>query len=117
MTTYIVRRGRSESGGAIRREKRDIFIDDETVSSVHGRIVDCGDGRYEISDNDSTNGTFIREGRGWVRIREAELTGSDEIKLGKFVARLGDLLGSSSGGRVRLERNRETGEIIQKKWR
>jgi pSer/pThr/pTyr-binding forkhead associated (FHA) protein len=117
MSTYIVRRGR-DGGAAIRRENSDIFINDETVSSVHGRIIDCGGGRYEVSDNDSTNGTFIRESHGWVRIQTAELTRSDEIKLGTFVTRIGDLLGSgsSSPGRVRLERNPETGEIIQKKW-
>jgi len=118
MTTYIVRRGR-DGGGAIRRENDEIFIDDETVSGVHGRIVDCGGGRYEFSDKNSTNGTFIREGRGWVRIRTVELTESDEIKLGTFVTRLGDLLGSGNmrSGRVKISRNPETGEIVEKKWR
>ena len=118
MTTYIVRRGRG-GGGAIRRENSEIFISDETVSGVHGRIVDCGGGRYEFSDNDSTNGTFIRESRGWVRIRTVELMGSDEIKLGGFVTRLGDLLGlgNPAPGRVKIVRDPETGEIIEKKWR
>jgi pSer/pThr/pTyr-binding forkhead associated (FHA) protein len=118
MTTYIVRRGR-DGGGAIRREDSEIFINDETVSGVHGEIVDCGGGRYEFSDNNSTNGTFIRESRGWVRVRTVELTESDEIKLGSFVTRLGDLVGSANlpRERVKISRNPETGEIIEKKWR
>jgi pSer/pThr/pTyr-binding forkhead associated (FHA) protein len=121
MATYIVRRGGRESTELIRRQNNDIYINDDTVSSFHGKIVDCGAGRYEFWDTNSTNGTFIRESRGWTRIRTAELSESDEIRLGMFETRLCDLLRpeTSPPGRsgVRIERNPETGEIIQKKWR
>jgi hypothetical protein len=121
MATYIVRRGGRESSELIRHQNKEIYINDETVSNFHGKIVDCGGGRYEFWDTNSTNGTYIREGRGWTRITTAELSESDEIRLGTFETRLHDLLYPkvSPPGRsgVRIERNPETGEIIQKKWR
>lgn len=121
MATYIVRRGNHGGSEPITRRDRDIFINDDTVSSVHGRIVDFGGGRYEFSDNDSTNGTYIRENRGWARIKTAELSERDEIRIGAFQTRVGDLLGASAsaGGpvKVRVERDPETGQIIEKKWR
>jgi pSer/pThr/pTyr-binding forkhead associated (FHA) protein len=122
MATYIVRRGSRDSGELIKRQNNDIYINDETVSSFHGKIVDHGGGRYEFWDTNSTNGTFIRESRGWTRITTAELSDHDEIRLGTFETRLRDLLRPKASppgpsGGVRLERNPETGEIIQKKWR
>jgi|SRR6188768_4218120 pSer/pThr/pTyr-binding forkhead associated (FHA) protein len=119
MATYIVRRDVRDGGELVRRQDRNIYINDDTVSGVHGEIVDHGRGRYEFKDNDSTNGTFIREGRKWIRITVAELSEDDEIRLGRFETRLQDLLRpqvSPTGG-VRLERDPATGQIIQKKWR
>jgi hypothetical protein len=121
MATYIVRRGNHGGSEPITRRDRDIFINDDTVSSLHGEIVDFGGGRYEFSDRGSTNGTFIRENRGWTRIQTAELSEHDDIRFGAFQTRIGDLLrarASVSGPvKVRLERDPETGQIIEKKWR
>ncbi|HXI06880.1 MAG: FHA domain-containing protein [Bradyrhizobium sp.] len=120
MATYIVRRANRDSRALITHQNSDIFINDETVSSVHGKIRDFGGGRYEFSDNNSTNGTYIREKRGWARISTAELSENDEIRLGTFQTSICDLLGLGAGpssGRVRLERDPETGQVIEKKVR
>ena len=120
MATYIVRRGNRDSRALITHQDSDIFINDDTVSSVHGKIRDFGGGRYEFSDNNSTNGTYIRERRGWARISTAELSEHDEIRLGSFQTSIYDLLGAkaaSPSGKVRLERDPETGQVIEKKVR
>jgi predicted component of type VI protein secretion system len=121
MTTYIVRRSARKDGARISHRDREIYVNNQTVSSEHCSIVDFGDGRYELRDKCSTNGTYIRERNTWVRISAAELAGHDEIRLGTFETTIAELLrgGSGSSGRyrTRLERDPESGAVIEKKWR
>ena len=56
----------------------DVVIDDDTVSRYHCRIVQDGD-CYIITDNESTNGTFVNR----VRIREAYLRPGCVLSVGK----------------------------------
>jgi hypothetical protein len=123
MPSYTVRRDGTKTGDRISTGGDEIYISNPTVSSVHGTLTDYGNGDYEFRDNGSKNGTFIREDGRWVRVTSAVLHASEEIKLGAFVTRIGDLVG---GGRaqpapknvkVKLERHPETGEIIEKKYR
>lgn len=56
----------------------DIVVTDEYLSSRHSKIR-YEDGRYELIDNDSTNGTYVNE----KRINREELIDNDTIRLGR----------------------------------
>jgi hypothetical protein len=120
MVTYFVRRNTRNTSDLIRREGRDIFVNDQTVSSMHGTITEIADERYELRDKDSTNGTFVLERGKWVRIAAAELGAFDRIRIGAFETRICDLLpdqapAASPRSRVRLERDPRSGAIVEKK--
>ena len=56
-----------------------IFLDDVTVSRRHAEF--CRQGfRFTVRDVGSLNGTYVNR----ERIEEAELTGGDEVQIGKF---------------------------------
>ena len=57
----------------------DIFLDDVTVSRRHAEFYRPGD-RFTVRDVGSLNGTYVNQ----ERIEEAELTGGDEVQIGKF---------------------------------
>ncbi|MFW6075903.1 MAG: FHA domain-containing protein, partial [Chloroflexota bacterium] len=61
-----------------RFENNDLVLDHPTVSAYHAEIVLRPDGRYELMDRDSRNGTRIN---GTV-IRSAVLKHGDQITLG-----------------------------------
>ena len=67
----------------------DIFLDDVTVSRRHAEFYRLGS-RFTVRDVGSLNGTYVNR----ERIEEAELTGGDEVQVGKF--RLMFLLGPHS---------------------
>ncbi len=56
-----------------------VFLDDVTVSRRHAEIIHQ-DGRYEIRDLGSLNGTFVNRHR----IENAVLTTDDEVQIGKY---------------------------------
>jgi hypothetical protein len=56
-----------------------IFLDDVTVSRRHAEFYRDG-GRFTVRDVGSLNGTYVNR----ERIEEAELTGGDEVQIGKF---------------------------------
>ncbi len=66
-----------------------IFLDDVTVSRRHAEFYRSGN-RFTVRDVGSLNGTYVNR----ERIEEAELTGGDEVQVGKF--RLVFLLGPRS---------------------
>jgi hypothetical protein len=72
-----------------RHPESDIFLDDVTVSRRHAEFYRHGS-RFTVRDVGSLNGTYVNR----ERIEEAELTGGDEVQVGKF--RLMFLLGPHS---------------------
>ncbi len=62
-----------------RHPDSDIFLDDVTVSRRHAEFYRYG-ARFTVRDVGSLNGTYVNR----ERIEEAELTGGDEVQIGKF---------------------------------
>jgi pSer/pThr/pTyr-binding forkhead associated (FHA) protein len=73
-----------------RHPDSDIFLDDVTVSRRHAQFVRLGSG-YAVKDVGSLNGTYVNRHR----IDEAQLTGGDEVQIGKY--RLVYLVGGGAG--------------------
>jgi pSer/pThr/pTyr-binding forkhead associated (FHA) protein len=109
MTTYFI--GRSPDP-----KKPRIVLDDQTVSGRHGCLSDLGDGTYTLEDSNSTNGTYIRDRGGWRRINSANVRGDDEIRLGRYVTTVADLLrrAETKPARFKLVRNPKDGGIETK---
>jgi hypothetical protein len=57
-----------------------VFLDDVTVSRKHAVLRKRGDGRWEIEDQGSLNGTFVNR----KRVESAALEDGDEIQIGKY---------------------------------
>jgi pSer/pThr/pTyr-binding forkhead associated (FHA) protein len=85
----VVRSGGGRSGEAflLRQESTtigrspdcDVFLDDVTVSRRHAVITEQ-DGRFEVEDLGSLNGTFLNRHR----IERGALTDDDELQVGKY---------------------------------
>ena len=74
-----------------RHPDSDIFLDDVTVSRRHAEFYRQGGG-FTVRDVGSLNGTYVNR----ERIEETDLSGGDEVQVGKF--RLVFLLGPRSAG-------------------
>jgi len=72
-----------------RHPESDIFLDDVTVSRRHAEFYRQG-ARFTVRDVGSLNGTYVNR----ERIEETDLSGGDEVQVGKF--RLVFLLGPRS---------------------
>ncbi len=72
-----------------RHPDSDIFLDDVTVSRRHAEFYRQG-GRFTVRDVGSLNGTYVNR----ERIEALDLSGGDEVQVGKF--RLVFLLGPRS---------------------
>jgi pSer/pThr/pTyr-binding forkhead associated (FHA) protein len=62
-----------------RHPDSDIFLDDVTVSRRHAEFYRHG-AFFTVRDVGSLNGTYVNR----ERIEEAQLTGGDEVQIGKF---------------------------------
>ena len=62
-----------------RHPDSDIFLDDVTVSRRHAEFERRG-AYFHVRDVGSLNGTYVNR----ERIEEAQLTGGDEVQIGKF---------------------------------
>ncbi len=62
-----------------RHPESDIFLDDVTVSRRHAEFRRDG-GRFTVRDVGSLNGTYLNR----ERIDSVELSGGDEVQIGKF---------------------------------
>ncbi len=67
-----------------RAPDNDLVVPDLSVSREHAELRNIGDGRYEIVDLDSHNGTFVNG----QRIGRAAVTGHDIIGIGRATFRL-----------------------------
>jgi pSer/pThr/pTyr-binding forkhead associated (FHA) protein len=63
-----------------RHPDSEISLDDITVSRRHAEIHRLADGRYEVRDAGSLNGTYVNQ----TRIDRAPLDHGDEVQVGKF---------------------------------
>ena len=88
MALLVVRRGPNAGARFLldhdvttsgRHPDSDIFLDDVTVSRRHAEFYRQG-ARFTVRDVGSLNGTYVNR----ERIEEAELTGGDEVQIGKF---------------------------------
>jgi pSer/pThr/pTyr-binding forkhead associated (FHA) protein len=57
----------------------DFILDAALVSRVHCQLIASKDGRLELSDLESTNGTFVNG----VRVERALLTSGDKVQVGR----------------------------------
>ncbi len=62
-----------------RHPESDIFLDDVTVSRRHAEFYRQG-GRFTVRDVGSLNGTYVNR----ERIEETDLSGGEEVQVGKF---------------------------------
>ncbi len=65
-----------------RHQDCDLVLDDTRVSRHHAEVVPMLDGRYYITDRNSTGGTFVRSGSGWEPIRQRFIKTTDRLRLG-----------------------------------
>lgn len=63
-----------------RHPESDIFLDDITVSRRHAEIRRGPNGHFTVHDVGSLNGTYLNR----ERVEDGELTGGDELQIGKF---------------------------------
>ena len=76
-TRYALEKPVTRAG---RHPESDIFLDDITVSRRHAELERQDGGSIVIRDDGSLNGTYVNR----ERIEEAQLTGGDEVQIGKF---------------------------------
>ncbi|MFY9230727.1 MAG: FHA domain-containing protein, partial [Candidatus Nanopelagicales bacterium] len=62
-----------------RSEDADIFLDDVTVSRHHAEFRHGAEG-WSVRDIGSLNGTYVNR----VRVEDQQLSGGDEVQIGKF---------------------------------
>ncbi len=62
-----------------RAVRADFVLDAPLVSRVHCRLTCSGQGRLEIEDLDSTNGTFVNDRR----VHRAVLVPGDRVRIGR----------------------------------
>jgi pSer/pThr/pTyr-binding forkhead associated (FHA) protein len=63
-----------------RHPESDVFLDDVTVSRRHAEVRREADGRLELTDVGSLNGTYVNN----ERIDQADLAEGDQVQVGKF---------------------------------
>lgn len=113
MPSYVI-------GRAPDPDRPRIVVADPTISRRHATLSDLGSGMYQLTDLNSTSGTYVRATGGWRKVDSVTVQAMDEIRLGEVVMTVQAMLGSAetsilppSG--VKLERNPDTGEIVKKK--
>jgi pSer/pThr/pTyr-binding forkhead associated (FHA) protein len=75
-TTILLDKDLTRAG---RSPDSDVFLNDITVSRRHAEVFREG-GRFIIKDAGSLNGTYVNR----ERVETAELSGGDELQIGKF---------------------------------
>ena len=60
----------------------DFRLDDRSVSRKHAEVVPLADGRFYLTDRNSTGGTFVLESGNWKKIRQAFIEPNQSVRLG-----------------------------------
>jgi pSer/pThr/pTyr-binding forkhead associated (FHA) protein len=76
---FRVREGQQVLGSA---RDCEIILDDPTISSRHASLKHR-EGRFFLTDLDSTNGTFLNDGK--TTIAREEIKDNDQVRLGKLI--------------------------------
>lgn len=83
-----------------RNPDRDIIIAEPSISRHHAELKQQPDGKWLLTDCNSTHGTFVREPDGsFQRITEACVSPGDHIRLGQVSLKVADLLAGVSAER------------------
>ena len=83
---------------SIGRANADVVIADEAagISRLHAELTVTDDGRYYLVDCGSRYGTGVRRNGGWEVIKQTWVDLNDELKLGRRLVRVKELLRMAS---------------------
>ena len=72
--TWIVGRG----------HECDVRVNDTSVSRSHADLMPLSGGRLRVTDRESTNGTFVRDGGAWRAVHQELLAPTDRVRFGDY---------------------------------
>ena len=75
-----------------RSAESDICLDDSSVSRFHAEITISTDGRFYLTDCNSSHGTFIARNGSWSKITQDFVTGNESVLLGRYQSSIPALL-------------------------
>ncbi len=96
--------GMKPDGKTIGRSAQcDLVLDHDSVSRVHARIEVTGDGFLAVTDQQSSNGTYLHRNGRWIRVLKVILGTQDRVRFGDHEVSLDRLVGLfGAGARVQL---------------
>lgn len=68
-----------------RRQDADIVISDQSVSRVHAELLHTSDGRFYLTDCNSTSGTSVKRHGSWLPVRQEFVAPQEMIRFGRIV--------------------------------
>ena len=88
----------------------DIRLDDQSISRSHAEITISKDGRYYLTDCQSSQGTFIVRSGEWSRITQSFVAADEPLLLGRYQCTVSALLaqvraGTANSGGVHRSEN------------
>jgi pSer/pThr/pTyr-binding forkhead associated (FHA) protein len=75
-----------------RSSGNDVVLENLTVSRRHAEIIARPDGLYDVTDLDSTGGTFVHMKGKWVQFEQATVRGDEPLRLGSQKITVNDLI-------------------------
>lgn len=84
-----------------RADTADIRLTDTSVSRLHAELLLTADGRYYLTDCQSSGGTSVQKNRDgqWSRIKQAYVASSDLLLLGQYQTSVEELALQIKNGR------------------
>jgi predicted component of type VI protein secretion system len=74
-----------------RNKDCEIVLEDQTVSRQHLEVVVTADGRYYLTDMNSSGGTAVLRNNEWIAVRQAYVEKTDQIRLGELLMTVQEL--------------------------
>lgn len=81
-----------------RNRSNDVVLGDLSVSRRHAELRADGRGRYFLIDLDSTNGTWVRDGGDWMRLRRGYVEPGERLQIGDVETTVDALLDGAGVG-------------------
>ncbi len=75
-----------------RSSGNDVVLENLTVSRRHAEITSRPDGLYDVTDLESTGGTFVHLKGEWVRFEQATVRGDEPLRFGTQKLTINDLI-------------------------